>query len=143
MPTLSREYDQHFRSFGGIPYRSPCATDKGKGYKDNEKRSKYLSFEIDNSTSLSCTPLLQLTIILLLFTYFTPYLKGFYGGGGPGQIGSKISRSRSGSAVTRPGGKGQVQGPSAQPIHNGKTKEEEDDDDNEAEVSCVMQNDII
>ena len=44
--------------------------------------------------------------------------------------------------MTRPGGKGQAQGSSAQPIHSGKSKEEEDDEDNEAEVSCVLQDDM-
>ena len=44
--------------------------------------------------------------------------------------------------MTRPGGKGQAQGSSAQPIHSGKSKEEEDDEDNEAEVSCVLQDEM-
>ena len=99
----------------------------------------YVRREVD-STSLRYTPPPHLTGIQIKSILL--YFEGFYGGGGPGQIGSKISRSRSGSAVTRPGGKGQAQGSSAQPIHSGKSKEEEDDEDNEAEVSCVLKDDM-
>ena len=40
IPTLSREYDQHFRSFGGIPYVCPSANpDKAYGGGGNANRS--------------------------------------------------------------------------------------------------------
>jgi hypothetical protein len=40
IPTLSREYDQHFRSFGGIPYVCPSANpDKAYGGGGNVSRS--------------------------------------------------------------------------------------------------------